>query len=72
MEILDLRAFYSLNIPKSFISCRQDMTLPPGSFYPLMASRLGAYKLVEMDGSHEVLITHPAELADKLIEASSE
>ncbi len=72
VEKLDLRAFSSLNIPKSFIYCRQDMTLPPGSFHPQMSSRLGTYKLVEMDGGHEVLFTRPAELAEKLIEASSE
>ena len=72
VEKLDLKAFYSLNIPKSFIYCRQDMTLPAGSFYPQMASRLGTYKLVEMDGGHEVLFTRPAELAEKLVEASSE
>jgi pimeloyl-ACP methyl ester carboxylesterase len=72
VEKLDLKAFYSLDIPKSYIFCRQDMTLPPGSFYPQMSSRLGTYKLVEMDGSHEVLFTRPAELAEKLVEASSE
>jgi len=72
VEKLDLKAFYSLNIPKSFIYCRQDMTLPPGSFYPQMSSRLGTYKLVEMDGNHEVMFIRPTELADKLIEASSE
>ena len=72
VEKLDLKAFYSLNIPKSFIYCRQDMTLPLGSWHPQMSSRLGAFKLVEMDGSHEVMFTRPAEVAEKLIEASSE
>lgn len=72
VEKLDLKTFYSLDIPRSYISCRQDFSLPLGSFHPRMSSRLGTFKLVEMDGSHEVLFTHPAELADKLIEASSE
>ena len=72
VEKLDLKAFYSLNIPRSFIYCRQDMTLPPGSWHPQMSSRLGTFKLVEMDGSHEVMFTRPAEVAEKLIEASSE
>jgi hypothetical protein len=44
--------------------------MPPGFFHPGMSSRLGTYKLVEMDGSHEVLFTRAAEVADKLIEAS--
>jgi pimeloyl-ACP methyl ester carboxylesterase len=72
VERLDLKAFYRLDIPKSYIFCHQDMTLPPGSFHPQMSSRLGSYKLVEMEGCHEVMFTRPAELADKLIEASSE
>ena len=72
MEKLDLKTFYSLDIPKSYISCRQDMSLPPGSFHPRMSSRLGTFKLIEMDGGHEVMFTRPAELADKIIEASLE
>jgi pimeloyl-ACP methyl ester carboxylesterase len=71
-EQLDLKAFYSLNIPKSYISCRQDISFPPGFFHPGMSSRLGIFKLVEMDGNHEVMFTRPAEVAEKLIEASSE
>ena len=71
VEQLDLEAFYSLTIPKSFIFCRQDMTLLPAAWHPQMSSRLGTFKLVEMDGSHEVMFTRPAELAEKLIEASS-
>src|SRR5215813_14144656 len=69
IEKLDLRAFERLDIPRSFISCRQDVALPPGSFHPQMSSRLGKCKVVEMDGSHEVLFTRPAEVADKLIHA---
>jgi len=67
---LDLKRFYSLSVPKSFIYCRQDKALPPGYFHPGMSSRLGAFRLLEMDGSHEVMFTRPAELADKVIEAS--
>jgi len=37
-----------------------------------MSSRLGEFKLLEMDGSHEVMFTRPAELAVKIIEASSD
>jgi hypothetical protein len=71
LDKLDLKRFYSPAIPKSFIYCRQDSALPPGYFHPRMSSRLGAFKLLEMDGSHEVMFTRPAELADKIIEASS-
>ena len=72
LDKLDLTRFYSLAIPKSVIHCRQDKALPPGFFHPRMSSRLGKFKLVEMDGGHEVMFTRPAELADKLIEANSD
>jgi pimeloyl-ACP methyl ester carboxylesterase len=70
LDRLDLKRFYSLSIPKSFIYCRQDNALPPGCFHPQMSSRLGQFKLLEMDGSHEVMFTRAEELADKIIEAS--
>ena len=71
LQKLDLKRFYGLTVPKSFIYCRQDRAMPPGYFHPGMSSRLGAHQLIEMDGSHEVMFTRPAELADKIIEASS-
>ena len=70
LDRLDLKRFYSLSIPRSFIYCRQDKALPAGCFHPWMSSRLGQFKLLEMDGSHEVMFTRPEELADKIIEAS--
>jgi pimeloyl-ACP methyl ester carboxylesterase len=72
LDRLDLKQFYAHAIPRSFIYCRQDRAMPPGYFHPRMSSRLGACKLLEMDGSHEVMFTRPAELADKLIEASAD
>jgi pimeloyl-ACP methyl ester carboxylesterase len=69
---LDLQRFYSLTIPKSFIVCRQDNALGPGYFYPRMSSRLGTSRLLEMNGSHEVMFTRPQELAVKLVEASAD
>ena len=72
LDALDLKRFYTLAIPRSYIYCRQDRAMPPGYFHPGMSSRLGACKVVEMDGSHEVMFTRPAELSEKLIEASSD
>jgi len=37
-----------------------------------MLSRLGVFKLLEMDGSHEVMFTRPKELAGKITEAGSD
>ena len=55
LDKLDLKGFYSLAISKSFIYCLQDKAMPSGFFHPGMSSRLGAFKLLEMDGSHEVM-----------------
>ena len=70
LDKLCLERFYSLAIPKSVIHCRHDRALPPGYFHPRMSSRLGAFRLIEMDGSHEVMFTRPEELANKIVEAS--
>jgi pimeloyl-ACP methyl ester carboxylesterase len=72
LDKLDLKQFYSLNVPRSFIFCRHDKAMPPGFFHPGMSSRLGVFNLLEMDGSHEVMFTRPAELAGKIIAASSD
>jgi pimeloyl-ACP methyl ester carboxylesterase len=68
---LDLKKFYSLPTPKSYINCTEDIALAPGEcgWHPRMSSRLGLYRLVEMPGSHEVIYTNPKGLAEKIIEA---
>lgn len=68
---LDLKKFYSLNIPKSYINCMEDIALPPGEWgwHPRMSNRLALYRLVQMPGSHEVMFTNPAGLAEKILEA---
>jgi pimeloyl-ACP methyl ester carboxylesterase len=40
---LDLKKFYSLGTPKSYINCTEDISLPPGEWgwHPRMSSRLG-------------------------------
>lgn len=68
---LDLKRFYSLDLPRSYLNCTEDIALPPGEWgwHPRMSSRLGLYRLVQMPGSHEALFTNPALLAEKIIEA---
>jgi len=68
---LDLKKFYSLDIPKSYINATEDIALPPGEWgwHPRMSNRLGLYRLVQMPGSHEVMFTNPSGLAEKIIEA---
>jgi pimeloyl-ACP methyl ester carboxylesterase len=70
LDTPDLSGFCSLPMPRRFIRCRQDRALPQEYFHPKMSARLGEFKLLEMDGGHEVMFTRPAELVDKIIEAS--
>jgi pimeloyl-ACP methyl ester carboxylesterase len=67
---LDLTRFYELDIPKSYIACRDDLALAPGAWHPGMSARLGAFDLVEISGSHEVMFTRPAEVAQAILRAS--
>lgn len=68
---LELKKFYSLPTPKSYINCTEDAALPPGEWgwHPRMSGRLGLYRLVQMPGSHEVIYTNPRLFAQKIIEA---
>lgn len=69
---LDLKKFYSMKIPCSYLNCTEDIALPPGphsGWHPHMSSRLGLYRLVQMPGDHEALLTNPTLLAKKLVEA---
>ena len=68
---LDLGAFYKTEIPRSYLNCTEDMAMPHGDFawHPRFSSRLGLFRLVQMPGSHEVMFTNPAGLAEKIIEA---
>jgi pimeloyl-ACP methyl ester carboxylesterase len=70
-EILDLKKFYELDIPRSYIVASEDAALPPGEWgwHPKMSGRLGLCRLVRMPGGHELFFTNPDGLADKIIEA---
>lgn len=68
---LDMKKFYALDIPRSYLNCTEDTALPQGEWgwHPRMSGRLGLFRLVQMPGSHEVMFTNPALLAEKLVEA---
>jgi pimeloyl-ACP methyl ester carboxylesterase len=68
-ERLSLPRFSELGIPSAYISCAQDLALPPGSFHPGQSSRLDAPQLIEIDADHEALFTAPRQLAWALLEA---
>ncbi|MDQ0116253.1 alpha/beta fold hydrolase [Paenibacillus harenae] len=52
---LDLKKFYSLQTPKSYLYLTEDNVLPQTdqhSFHPLMSNRLGLHRLIKMPGDH--------------------
>lgn len=71
-ERLDLRAFYALETPRSYLYSVDDASLPHGEasgWYPRFGNRLGLFRYVSMPGGHMALFTTPAHLADKIVEA---
>jgi pimeloyl-ACP methyl ester carboxylesterase len=73
-EKLDLKKFYSLNIPKSYLYLMEDNVLPQDNVYgwhPHMSSRLGVFRLIKDYGDHiSTAKTDPSRLAQKIYEAS--
>ena len=60
----------ALQIGKSYINFQQDTALPHSlPWHPRLSEKLGLFRLVEGQGSHEVCFTNPALLAQKIIEA---
>ncbi|MGF9976905.1 alpha/beta fold hydrolase [Viridibacillus arvi] len=72
-EKLDLKAFYALFMPKSYLYFYQDNALPQGEgfgWHPHMSIRLGQSRLIVGDGDHFTdSRTRPAMLAQKIYEA---
>jgi len=71
VDKLDLKVFYSLETPKSYINCTEDIAQNHGewAWHPRFSSRLGLCRLVQLPGSHEVMFTNPARLAQAIVEA---
>ena len=72
-EKLDLKAFYELPIPKSYVYFYQDNALPQGEGFgwnPHMSTRLGQFRLIVGDGDHFTdTRTRPDMVAQKIYEA---
>jgi len=72
-EKLDLKTFYTLPTPKSYVYFYQDNVLPQGEGFgwnPHMSTRLGLFRLIVGDGDHFTdTRTRPAMVAKKLYEA---
>lgn len=68
---LDMKTFYSLDIPKSYLTATEDIRVPMPdlSWHPRFSNRLGRFRFVAMPGDHEVMYTNPGLLAVKIVEA---
>ena len=62
------KGFEQLAIPKAVVFCKADASLPPGAYLG-MAQGLGKHTLVEVEGSHEALLTAPSVVAQGLLKA---
>ncbi|MFC5448832.1 alpha/beta fold hydrolase [Paenibacillus aestuarii] len=73
-EKLDLKRFYNLELPKSYVYFTDDNAVPQAEGYgwhPHMSSRLGTYRLITGHGDHfSTAKTNPAMLAQKIYEAA--
>ena len=72
LDRLDLKKFYTLQTPRSYVLGTEDCAIPHGEwhFHPHMTSRLGVFRFLQMPGGHELMYSNPSALADKLIEAA--
>lgn len=59
----------SLSVRKSYVLCLRDKTLPPELCKRFAEKLHGDY--YEIDAGHEVMLSHPAELAETLLKLSS-
>ncbi len=68
-EPIRLDKFFSpsFSLPRAYISFNDDLTLPPGSFHPRMAARLGPHPHLTVNAGHEGPLTKPREVAEALL-----
>jgi pimeloyl-ACP methyl ester carboxylesterase len=70
-EPVSLPRFWGAALPSSYVFLRQDQAVPQ-ELYRAMAGRLDQPRLLECDGPHEAMLTHPDLLAAALIDAAKE
>ncbi len=60
----------AMQIGKSYLNFTEDSAMPDSlSWHPRLSEKLGLFRLVQGQGSHEVCFTNPSLLAQKLLEA---
>ena len=57
-------------IPKSYINCTEDTSLPPEhAWHPHLSRKLGLFRLIQVPGSHELCFSDPPRLARAILDA---
>ncbi|MEU4670454.1 alpha/beta hydrolase [Amycolatopsis sp. NPDC023774] len=69
-EPVRLSRFFTSGLPSSYVFLPQDQAVPKTA-YERSATRLADARIVECSGSHEAMLTHPAEIAKALLEATA-
>ena len=60
VEPVDLRVFYSMRVPRTYIRCLRDAAVPPAKAAEY-AARLGVTP-IDMDAAHDSMLSAPDEL----------
>ena len=59
-----------MEIPKSFINCTEDTSMPQSfPWYPRLSEKLDIFRLIQVTGGHELCFTNPSLLGEKVLEA---
>jgi pimeloyl-ACP methyl ester carboxylesterase len=73
IEPLDLKKFYALDIPRSYLLPTEDTAVSAGEWgwlwLPKMMAGLGLCRMVRMPGGHQVHLTNPNFLVNRIIDA---
>ncbi|MFD2614831.1 alpha/beta hydrolase [Paenibacillus gansuensis] len=76
VQKLNLKKFYSLQIPKSYLYLTEDNVLPQNedfSWHPKQSGRLGFFRYIEGRGDHMTTVhKEPEEIAEKFVQAGRE
>ncbi|MFQ5912554.1 MAG: alpha/beta fold hydrolase [Nitrospinota bacterium] len=63
---VDLKNFYGMDLPMSYVFCKRDKALPDGWWHPKMSSRI-KHTYAEIDTCHEVMFSEPEACAETII-----
>ena len=58
-----------MEIPKSFINCTEDTSLPQSfPLYPRLSEKLDIFRLIQVTRGYELCFTNPSLLGEKILE----